>query len=103
MTRRKIAEHAPNVPRITKPFVALGTGGCSMPDVPPVPQIARGVLRNLPHVRCFPCLSLQVGVSEKDAREAAQVLVVRNDFFVARRRCQTCARTESALVSGKEP
>jgi hypothetical protein len=59
--------------------------------------------RTCPHIRCFRCLSLQVGVLEKDAREAAQILVVRNDFFVARRSCQICARTDSALVSGKEP
>ncbi len=74
-----------------------------MPDLTPVRQIARAVLANLPHIRCFRCLSLQVGVVEKDAREAAQILVGRNDFFVGRRRCQTCARTDSALVSEKEP
>ena len=33
-------------------------------------QVARAVLLNYPFVRCFPCLALQVGVSEKDAREA---------------------------------
>jgi hypothetical protein len=43
-----------------------------MPDINPVRQIARAVLGNLPHIRCFRCLSLQVGVLEKDAREAAQ-------------------------------
>ena len=74
-----------------------------MLDVTLVRQIARAVLGNLPHIRCLRCLSLQLGVLEKDAREAAQVLVVRNDFFVARRRCQACARTDIALVSGKEP
>jgi hypothetical protein len=74
-----------------------------MPDVTPVRQIARAVLANLPHVRCFRCLSLEVGVLEKDAREAAQILVGRYDFFVARRSCQICARTDRALVSGKEP
>jgi hypothetical protein len=74
-----------------------------MPYVTPVLQIARAVLGNLPHIHCFRCLSLQVGVLEKDAREAAQILVGRNDFFVGRRRCQTCARTDRALVSGKEP
>jgi hypothetical protein len=55
-----------------------------MLDVTLVRQIARAVLANLPDIRCFQCLSLQVGVLEKDAREAAQILVVRNDFFVAR-------------------
>jgi hypothetical protein len=74
-----------------------------VPDITPVRQIARAVLANLPDIRCFRCLSLQVGVLEKDAREAAQILVVRNDFFVARRRCSACARTGSALVSGTGP
>jgi hypothetical protein len=74
-----------------------------MPDTTIIQRIARAVLWNLPKVHCFPCLSLQVGVLEKDAREAAQILVVRNDFFVTRRRCQICARTDSALVSGKAP
>ena len=84
-------------------FATFGTVKATMPDVTPVRQIARAVLGNLPHIRCFRCLSLQVGVLEKDAREAAQILLVRNDFFVARRRCQACARTDIALVSGKEP
>jgi hypothetical protein len=74
-----------------------------MPYVAPVLQIARAVLGNLPNILCLRCLSFQVGVLENDARDAAQILVVRNDFFVAQRRCQMCARTDSALVSGKEP
>jgi hypothetical protein len=84
-------------------FATFGTAKATMRDATPVRQIARAVLANLPNVLCFRCLSLQVGVLEKDAREAAQVLVVRNDFFLARRRCQTCARTNGALVSGREP
>jgi hypothetical protein len=66
-------------------------------------QLARAVLQNSPFVRCFPCLSLQVGVSEKDARETAQLLVVREKFDVARRVCQICRRTDDMLVSGKAP
>jgi hypothetical protein len=74
-----------------------------MLDATPVRRIARAVLGNLPHIRCFGCLSLQVGVLEKDAREAAQLLALRDDFFITRRRCQLCARIDRALVSGKEP
>jgi hypothetical protein len=66
-------------------------------------QVARAVLQNLPFVRCFPCLSSQVCMSEKDAREAAQLLVVREEFFIALRVCQVCARTDNVLVSGKAP
>jgi hypothetical protein len=65
--------------------------------------VARAVLQNSPYVRCFPCLSLQVGMLEKDAREAAQLVVVREEFVIARRMCQICARTDDVLVSGKAP
>jgi hypothetical protein len=65
--------------------------------------LARAVLQNAPFVRCFSCLSAQVAVQEKDAREAAQLLVVRGGFFIARRVCQMCARTDDLLVSGKAP
>jgi hypothetical protein len=66
-------------------------------------RVARAVLQNSPHVRCFPCLSLQVGVSEKDTREAAQLVIVREEFFIARRVCQICGRTDDMLVSEKGP
>jgi hypothetical protein len=66
-------------------------------------QVARAVLQNAPSVRCFPCLSSQVGVPEKDVREAAQLLVVREEFFIAWRVCQVCGRGNDVLVSGKAP
>jgi hypothetical protein len=65
--------------------------------------VARAVLQNAPYVRCFPCLSTQVGVSEKDTREAAQLLVVREEFVIAWRICQICGRGDDVLVSGKAP
>jgi hypothetical protein len=64
--------------------------------------VARAVLQNSPFARCFACLSLQVGLLEKDAREAAQLLVIR-DFFIDQRVCQVCGRTDRVLVSGKVP
>jgi hypothetical protein len=66
-------------------------------------RLAHAVLQNSPSVHCFTCLSLQVGVLEKDAREAAQLLVVREEFFIARRVCQICGHTDEVLVSGKAP
>jgi hypothetical protein len=65
--------------------------------------VARAVLQNAPYVRCSSCLSSQVGVSEKNVREAAQLLIVRDDFYLARRFCQICERTDDVLVSGKTP
>ena len=66
-------------------------------------QVARAVLQNSPFVRCFQCLAAQVGMLEKDTREAAQVLIVRDEFFVDRRVCQVCGDTDEMLVSGKAP
>jgi hypothetical protein len=65
--------------------------------------VARAVLQNSPHVRCFPCLSLQLGVLEKDVREAAQLLVVRDEFFIDERICKICGSIDDVLASGKEP
>ena len=65
-------------------------------------QVARAVLENSPYVRCFECLALQVGLRNKDVREAAQVMIVRDDFHVARRVCHTCGCTDQMLVSGRD-
>jgi hypothetical protein len=62
--------------------------------------VARVVLGNSPFVRCFRCLSRQAGVSEKDAREAGQRLIARDEFFIAQRECQHCGQTDNVLVSG---
>jgi hypothetical protein len=66
-------------------------------------QVARAVLQNSPYVRCFQCLAAQVGMLERDVREATQVMIVRDDFYVARRVCYACGRTDDVLVSGKDP
>jgi hypothetical protein len=66
-------------------------------------RIARAVLQNSPYVRCFECLSRQVGLLGSAVREAAQVMIVRDDFHVARRVCHTCGRADDVLVSGKDP
>jgi hypothetical protein len=66
-------------------------------------QVARAVLTNSPFVRCFLCLSAQVGMLEKNVREAAQPLIVHYEFFVDRRVCQVCGHADKMLVSGKAP
>jgi hypothetical protein len=43
-----------------------------------------------------------VDVLEKDAREASQLLLLREEFFIASRACQVCGRTD-VLVSKKAP
>ena len=63
--------------------------------------VARAVFENSPFVRCFRCLSRQAGVAESDARKAGQHLVKRDEFFITRRECQFCGRTDDVLVGGK--
>jgi hypothetical protein len=65
-------------------------------------QVARAVLTNSPFVRCFPCLSAQVGMLEKDVREVAQLLIVHDEFFVDRRVCQAAA-TPTRCSSAARP
>jgi hypothetical protein len=63
--------------------------------------VARVVTENSPFVRCFRCLARQAAVPENDARKAGQRLVMRDEFFIARRECQFCGRTDDVLVRGK--
>jgi hypothetical protein len=64
-------------------------------------RVARAVNQHAPAHRCTPCLSLQLRVTEKEVREAAQVLAARGDFKVLRRPCVLCAVVDDVLVSGK--
>jgi hypothetical protein len=48
-----------------------------MPEAATVQKVTLAVRRNVPQVRCLACLSLNVGVLQKDAREAAQLLTQR--------------------------
>jgi len=64
-------------------------------------QLARAVVKNSPSVWCLSCLSLQLGVRQKDARDASQLLVLREEFFIAERVCRICGHTDDMLVSRK--
>jgi hypothetical protein len=64
-------------------------------------RVARAVNQNTPAHRCIPCLSLQLRVTEKEVREAAQVVAARGDFRILRRPCVLCAVVDDVLVSGK--
>lgn len=67
-------------------------------------RVAQAVLANWPFVRCFTCLSVQLGVLEKDLREAAQLLLVRGDYFATDlRMCQACSQTDYLRVPAKMP
>jgi hypothetical protein len=40
-------------------------------------------------------------MAENDARETAQLMIIRDDFHTARRVCHVCFPTADMLVSGK--
>jgi hypothetical protein len=49
------------------------------------------------------CLSLQLGSTEKEVRDAAQILVVREEFKIRRLGCDMCSRISDILVRAKDP
>jgi hypothetical protein len=56
------------------------------------------VRENSPYARCFACLAVQLTVTEKIVREAAQVLIARDVFVLKRRVCYTCGRTQKVII-----
>jgi hypothetical protein len=61
-------------------------------------RVAHTVLANFPYAYCFRCLAVRLPLSEKEVREAAQVLIVRDGFRLDRRVCYGCGRTETLLL-----
>jgi hypothetical protein len=66
-------------------------------------RVVRAVREHFPSIRCFLCLSLKVGSTEKELRDAAQVLIVRDEFKIRRLACDTCSRISDILVRAKDP
>jgi hypothetical protein len=48
-------------------------------------------------------LSLQLGSTEKEVRDAAQVLIIRDEFKIRHLACDTCSRISDLLVRAKDP
>jgi hypothetical protein len=66
-------------------------------------RVARTVRKHFPSTRCFLCLSLQLGSTEKVVRDAAQVLIVRDEFKIRRLACDKCSLISDILVRAKDP
>ena len=66
-------------------------------------RFASAVRGHFPSTRCFRCLSLQLGLTEKEVRDAAQILVVREEFKIRRLGCDMCSRVNDILVRAKDP
>ena len=65
-------------------------------------RAAEALLASSPFVRCFPCLAIQLRVTERTVRDAAQIMVWRDDFGVERRPCYDCNRIERVLIGQKK-
>jgi hypothetical protein len=48
---------------------------------------------------CYACLAKRLGVTDKDVREAAQVVALRGGFELAKRICHGCRTVEILLVA----
>jgi hypothetical protein len=61
-------------------------------------RVAGAVRGHFPSTRCFRCLSLQLGLTEKEVRDVAQVLVVRDEFKIVSRVCDACSGVDGVLM-----
>ena len=66
-------------------------------------RVASAVRGHFPSTRCFRCLSLQLGLTEKEVRDAAQVLIIRDESKTRRLACDMCSRISDILVRAKDP
>jgi hypothetical protein len=66
-------------------------------------RVASAVRKNFPSTRCFLCLSLRLNSTEKEMRDAAQILIVRDEFKIRRLACDMCSRVSDILVRAKDP
>jgi hypothetical protein len=66
-------------------------------------RVARAVRGHFPSTRCFRCLSLQLGSTEKEVRDAAHVLIIRAESKIRRLACDMCSRISDILVRAKDP
>jgi hypothetical protein len=48
-------------------------------------------------------LSLQLGSTEKEVRDAAHVLIIRAESKIRRLACDMCSRISDILVRAKDP
>jgi hypothetical protein len=66
-------------------------------------RVASAVRGHFPSISCFRCLSVQLGFTEKEVRDAAQVLIVRDEFKIRRLGCDKSSRISDILVRAKDP
>lgn len=64
-------------------------------------RVGHTVLANFPYAYCVRCLAPKLRLSEKEVRDAVQLLAIRDDFRLDRRVCHVCDRTEALLVTEK--
>ncbi len=55
------------------------------------------LLENWPNPYCFPCLAAKLKITERQAHEGAQALILLPGFHIRRLRCGRCARIDDLL------
>jgi hypothetical protein len=63
-----------------------------------VDRLIEAVVQTHPYALCFGCLAMDVGCTEFDTREAAQLAVFGRRLHVVRRVCYRCHRTDDVLI-----
>jgi hypothetical protein len=60
-------------------------------------RLAAYLRSNFPYTFCYPCLTTNLGESERRVRDAAQIAVLGPGFSIQRRVCSSCRNTDDLL------
>jgi hypothetical protein len=66
-------------------------------------RIRREVRDIYPQAACLPCLAARAGLTEPEARRAAQAPVTRGELLVVRTVCHWCQAVRDALQGNDNP
>jgi hypothetical protein len=66
-------------------------------------RIKRDVREIYPHAACLPCVAARAGLTEPEARRAAQAPVTRGELLVVRAVCHWCRDVRDALLGNDNP
>jgi hypothetical protein len=66
-------------------------------------RIKRDVREIYPHAACLSCIAARAGLTEPEARRAAQAPVTRGELLVVRTVCHWCRDVRDALLGSDNP
>ena len=65
-------------------------------------RIAALLVEGRPNLWCYSCMASKTGVTEKDARDAAQTLLTRPGWTLVRRSCASCGHKGDLLTQAAD-